>query len=335
MSLHFEILGLPGNDNALLVRIDSGQSLDRLLFDCGEGCLARLDFAEIMAIDHLFFSHFHLDHVAGFDSFFRCVFNREAKPNWIWGPPGSSGILQHRFMGFLWNLVKDDPGVWRVGDIYPDQVEISRFLTREGFAIRHDEGSRPLGGALVDDPDYTVEVRTLDHRTPSLGYLVREKPRLNVDVSRLAQMGLRPGPWLKTLKQATAAEGEVTIDGQVHSLAALRSALLIETPGESIAYLTDFRRDDPTRVMLIEWLAGCTTMVCESQYRHEDVELARENFHLTSVQAAEVAAWAKVGELVLFHLSSRYTPPEWAGLLRDAQAVFPATRFAQQWPVFS
>jgi ribonuclease Z len=332
MSLDFEILGRPGDDNALLVRIDSGQSVERLLFDCGEGCVTQLPFAEVMAIDHLFFSHFHLDHVAGFDSFFRATFNRDTKPNRIWGPPGSGALLQHRFMGFLWNLVKNDPGVWLVGDVFPDRVQVSRFAVRECFEVRHDEGNSPLGRFLVDHPVYSVEVRALDHRTPSLAYLVREKPRVNVDVSRLPNLGLRPGPWLKTLKTSTG-EGELVIEGQSYSLSALRSALLTETRGESIAYLTDFRMDDATRDMLAKWLAGCTTVVCESQYRHDDVTLATENYHLTSVQAAAMAGEAGVGQLVLFHLSARYTAPEWALLLREAQAVFPATRFPSGWKI--
>lgn len=104
MSISFRILGKAGRDNALFVQVDSGQAVERLLFDCGDGCVSELPFADIQAIDHLFFSHLHMDHVGGFDSFFRCTFNRETKPNRIWGPPDTARILQHRFQGFLWNL---------------------------------------------------------------------------------------------------------------------------------------------------------------------------------------------------------------------------------------
>ncbi|MEK6237422.1 MAG: hypothetical protein N2C14_22145 [Planctomycetales bacterium] len=76
MSVAFEILGKPGRDNAALFRVNTGQSLSRLLFDCGEGCLSSLSVGEIQAIDDLFFSHFHMDHVCGFDSFSRHNFGR-------------------------------------------------------------------------------------------------------------------------------------------------------------------------------------------------------------------------------------------------------------------
>ena len=52
---------------ALYVEINSGQSIHRLIFDCGEACLRDLPVPHIQAIEGLFFSHFHIDHVAGFD----------------------------------------------------------------------------------------------------------------------------------------------------------------------------------------------------------------------------------------------------------------------------
>ena len=88
MAIRFKVLGGAGQDNALWVEVDSGQGIRRLLFDCGEGCLSGLAFADVQATDHLFFSHFHMDHVSGFDSFFRANFNREDRANRIWGPPG-------------------------------------------------------------------------------------------------------------------------------------------------------------------------------------------------------------------------------------------------------
>jgi ribonuclease Z len=50
MSISFRILGKAGGDNALLVQLDSGQAIQRLLFDCGEGCLSELALAAILAL---------------------------------------------------------------------------------------------------------------------------------------------------------------------------------------------------------------------------------------------------------------------------------------------
>src|SRR5207248_527409 len=137
-----QVLGEPGRDNALWVRIDAGQSLSRLLFDCGEGCLSGLPLAEVQQVDHLLFSHLHMDHVAGFDSFFRLTHDRTAKPNHLWGPAGTAAVLHHRLRGFLWNLVEGRTATWLAHDLLPGRVASRRFELAEAFAVAHDEGTR-------------------------------------------------------------------------------------------------------------------------------------------------------------------------------------------------
>ena len=331
MSISFRILGTAGGDNALLVQIDSGQTVERLLFDCGEGCLTEIPFADIQAIDHLFFSHLHMDHVSGFDSFFRCTFNRETKPNRIWGPPETARILQHRFQGFLWNLHGEMSASWRVSDVHPGQIHTARFEVSEAFAVAHDEGAQPYDRTLCEGAGFVVEALTMEHRTPTLAYIVREKPRRNIDTSRLASLGLRPGPWLKELKESPGSSDTVVVDGMTRSKEELRSLLLVETPGDSIAYLTDFLLDEPAMERLADALRGCRVMVCEGQYRHADLDLARKHFHMTTVLSATVAKRAQVEELVLFHVSSRYEREAWLEMLGEARQVFPNVHYPPHW----
>ncbi len=331
MSITFRILGRAGGDNALLVQIDSGQAVERLLFDCGDGCLTELSFADIQAIDHLFFSHLHMDHVGGFDSYFRCSFNRDTKPNRIWGPPETARVLQHRFQGFTWNLHEQMSATWRVSDVYPQQIHTTRFELREAFAVAHDDGAQPSERTVHDGAGFIVEAITMDHRTPSLAYVVREKARRNIDTSRMASLGLRPGPWLKQLKVSPSSSASVEIEGVTHSLDELTKVLVIETPGESIAYLTDFLLDEPAMQRLSDSVRGCRTIICEAQYRHADLELARKNCHMTTVLSATLAQRTQAGELVIFHLSDRYKQAEWVEMLREARQVFPNAHYPAQW----
>lgn len=329
MPLSFDVLGGPGQDNALYVRIDTGQAVHRLLFDCGEGVLAALDFSEVLQIDQLFFSHLHMDHVAGFDSFFRATFDRTARPNRVLGPEHTARILHHRFRGYLWNLIDGEPGSWLVSDLFPDRIATTRFELGEAFEVAHPEPDVPFAGVVLDDPAFRVEALLMDHGTPSVAYVVREGPRLNIDAARLPALGLRPGAWLKQLKEQES--GPIEVDGVTRSAEDLRRALLVQTPGEAVAYLTDFLMDEAAMARLAPAVAGCKVVVCESQYRAADEELARRNHHMTCVQAAELARRAGVGELVLFHLSGRYTADEWRAMLPEARAVFAATRFPAQW----
>ena len=327
MTISSRVLGDPGQDNALLVVVDNGQAVSRLLFDCGEACLNTVPFTEVRTIDHLCFSHLHLDHIAGFDSFFRCTYDRTDRPNHIWGPHRTAEILHHRFQGFLWNLVGDRQVAWHVHDLHPDRAESWRFELAEGFASRHPEENVALAG-----PGYTVDSLLMDHRTPSVAYIVRETPRLNVDSARLAALGLRPGPWLQRVR-GSLADGEegIVVEGTVRRVRELQEALLVVTPGDSVAYLTDFLLDEAARERLTPALKGVGTVVCESQYRHADFDLARKNYHMTATQVAALAARAEVGRLVLFHLSDRYRPDEWSELLAEAQTVFPNTAFPEHW----
>ncbi len=331
MSIEFRILGDPGLDNALWVLVNSGQSITRILFDCGEGCLSGLPVSEVQAFDHLFFSHLHMDHVAGFDSLFRCTFDRDSRPNTVWGPPGTARILQNRFRGFVWNLHEGLRGSWSVNDIHPDRIERASFKLSEAFEVFHDEGSSPRKGPILDHQDFNLEALAMDHGTPSLAFLLREKPRLNIDKEKLAKLGLPPGPWLNRVKDSSSEEDALDIEGRLLSLSDLREKLLVESPGDSLAYLTDFILDGPALERLSVFLRGCGTIVCEAQYRHEDLELARRNYHLTGRQAGEIAARAGAERLVVFHISERYQPDERQALLEEARSVFPPGEYPEHW----
>lgn len=335
MSIEFQVLGGAGRDNAVFARVNTGQAIHRLLFDCGEGCVGELPVAEAQAIDHLLFSHLHMDHVGGFDTLFRQTFFRERAVQ-AWGPPETRRILGHRVQGFMWNLYDGGVGVWEANDILPGGIARSRFREDEAFAIAHPaplaEGERLPPPLAIATPTYTVEALTMDHLTPSLAYILRERPRLNVAPDRMAALGLRPGPWLKQLKDAQPDEPPTLQIGETtHELAELRAALLVATPGDSLAYCTDFLLDEAAMQRLAPALAGCQTLVCESQYARADADLAARNHHMTSAQAAELARRAGVGQLLLFHLSDRYRHDAWRTLLAEAQAIFPNTHLPARW----
>jgi ribonuclease Z len=335
MSLSLQVLGAPGRDNALFVKVDTGQHVSRLLFDCGDGCPHAVPFGDLLAVDHLFFSHLHMDHVAGFDLFFRANHNRDAKPNHVWGPPGTAEILQHRFRGFQWNLVADsDPVSWFVHDVHPGRVASTRFELREAFAVAHPAGVRAWNGTLTAGEGFAVEGHLMDHGTPSVAYVVREPSRVNVDTAKMAAKGFAPGPWVKRLRGPAAGPGDtVTVGGQAHPLADLQRDLIVTTAGESAAYLTDFRTDAGAVGCLAGKLRGVGVVVCECQYRVADRDLAERNKHMAADEVAALAARAGVGKLVLFHLSDRYQPPEWRELLGEVRAVFPNTAFPDGWRV--
>lgn len=326
--LRTRVLGRPAEDNALWVVADSGQGQTRLLLDCGAHVLDTLPFAEVQATDHLLLSHLHMDHVGGFDDFFRATFDRPA-PTHAWGPPGTARILGHRFQGFWWNHAPELRGQWFVHDVHDAHVQSFRFEAHEAFAVAHDAGTRAHDGTILTTPEVSVQAVPLEHHGRSLGFILREPDRKRVNPAALAGLGLRPGPWLAALKGG--ATGKIDVNGQPHDAAALRATLMEREGGESLAYLTDFLLDDAQQARLAPLLRGVQTLYAEAQYTPEDHALATRHQHTTVTQVASLAHAAGLPALTLLHLSRRYRSEQWPDMLSAAQAIHPAARFPDGW----
>ncbi|MBZ9713104.1 MBL fold metallo-hydrolase [Deinococcus multiflagellatus] len=326
--LHISVLGRPAADNALLVTAESGQGRTRLLLDCGAGTADTLPLGVVQDIRHLCLSHLHMDHISGFDAFFRATFDRPGE-NHIWGPPGSARILQHRFQGFWWNHAPELRGTWLVHEVWPERVETVRFEAHEAFAVPHPMGHAPQTGLLLTTPELSVWALTLSHHGASLGFRLQEPERVNIDASRLRALGLTGGPWLAALK--ASATGMLDTPAGPRDADELRATLLRREPGQSAAYLTDFLLDDEAVTQLTPWLAGVDTLYAEAQYLPEDAALAARHHHTTVDQVAQLAAGSGVGRLRLLHLSRRYPADRWPEFLEVARQQFAPTAFPDEW----
>lgn len=327
--LRTQVLGQIGWDNALLVTADNGQGLTRLLLDCGGQTLDAVPLGEIQQIDHLLFSHLHMDHVAGFDAFFRVNFERTNKENHIWGPPGTAKIIGHRFQGYWWNHAPDIQGTWFVHDVSAHTIQTFRFEAQEAFAVAHDLGREAHSGVIWQTPQVSVEVLPLQHQGLSLGYVLREPARVNVNMAALGQLGLKGGPWLAQLK--AGARGMLDVNGVQYDTEELRAQLLQQDLGQSAAYLTDFLLDEAELQRLAPLLSGVQQLYLEAQYAPEDTELAAKNHHTTALQGAALAKRSGAQKLTLLHLSRRYQPAQWREMLQAARTVFPAAQFPEGW----
>lgn len=328
--LTYRVLGNPGEDNALFVRIDGGKRISRLLFDCGESCAASLGMDELLGLDAVFFSHLHMDHVAGFDTYVRARYG-QPKANHLYGPVGTGRILQHRLQGYLWNLAAVESSSWWIHDVKGALLHSVRLSGTDHFSEVMECKTTLRSGPLLDHPDFTVEEIQLDHRTTSLGFKLQQKPRTNINPEALAALSLSPGPWLKRLTEETTSEDSTTVLAQHRTVAELRALLLEVTLGKSIAYLTDFRLWPETLEALGKFLQGSDVILCETQYLSQDAALAEKHYHLTAMQAAQIARVAGAKRLELIHQSSRYLPTQLPQFLEEARSIFPETYFPSAW----
>jgi len=332
MSFIYQILGKPGYDNALFLQINSGGRFYRLLFDCGENVLETLDNSHVKNIDFLFLSHLHIDHISGFDYFFRRNYDRE-KPVQIFGPPQTIEIIHNRLRGFIWNWVDGSPGEWIINEISGNKLTTSKFLTKEAFAYKENTEKKLNSMIIFENEDFIIETVLLNHSIPSAAYRVSEKPYFNINEDALSNLDLPRGAWLERLRNLNYENGEVIeLKNRKYSFNELKKILLYQKERDSITYLTDFVFDENAKTKAVELMRKCKIAVCECEYSNKDYEHAIKNFHLTAGQAADLTKKAEVEKLFLFHISDRYKiKDDYPQILQEARAIFPDTYFPAEW----
>ncbi len=332
MSIKYQILGASFNDNALYCVVDSGKKQTHLLFDCGEETLSGLRTSEIQKIDHLFLSHLHLDHVAGLDRFIRVNYDRSEKPVHVWGPAHSVSKIFNRLNSFTWNLMAGIRSTWFLHEVQASMVRVFRVEAEESFEVLHQVEEKPFNQLLVENEQFVVEAVLLDHKIPVLGFKVTEKQRLNIDPQKLAELNLTAGPWLAKVKDLKIdGKQKINLGNQSFTIEELRKRLFVQKAGDSLAYFTDFHFSSAEADLIAKYLKKCKTLICESQYLQKDVELARQNFHLTAAMAANLALRSDVQRLVLFHFSKRYKQLGCLPFLEEAKEIFSSTILPDGW----
>jgi ribonuclease Z len=75
-----------------------------ILFDLGD--ISSLSARELLRITHVFISHRHMDHFAGFDHLLRANLHRPKTLRLV-GPPGLIDGVEAKLNAYLWNLLDE------------------------------------------------------------------------------------------------------------------------------------------------------------------------------------------------------------------------------------
>jgi ribonuclease Z len=332
MSLQSQILGSPGQDNALLVRLDTGQSSFDFLIDCGEVAIGKLGKSRVQGLYGLFLSHAHMDHICGFDSLFRFVFSRPT-PFHIYGPAGTIALMHCRFRGFLWNLVAQCRGIMIVHEVKDDVLHSAKFLCSEGFANIHPLPETPFTGILVSHTDFEVHSVVFDHKTDCLAFSFHERAKSHIDLAKMAALGLKPGKWCSQVKRLDLPpETPISLeDGRSVLLKQLKEDLLDWHPGYKITYVTDVGLTPENEKKLRALAEFSDELVIECTYKDTEIQLAMDHYHLTVSQSAGIAKNAGVKKLILFHFSDRYSKKDRLEMLATARTIHPNVFLPEQW----
>jgi ribonuclease Z len=270
----------------------------RFMVDCGEGTQRQLLQSGLgfKRLNTILLTHGHLDHILGLGGLISTMARWEATESvTIYG----GGWALDRVAELIFGVVLR-------GARTPLQIDLINV--------------KP--GILLEDDHFTVSSFPVTHRGPScFGYAFEEKARRPFLVAHAQRLGVPAGPERRRLVRG---ETITLTDGQlVHP----DDVLGAPVAGAKLVVVGDASRVTD----LVQAAAEADALVIEATYVEEEQDLALQYGHLTAGQAAWLAREAAVEQLILTHISRRYTDRV---VLREAQRIFPNTVTARDFDRF-
>ncbi|MVZ61693.1 ribonuclease Z [Sphingobacterium humi] len=259
------------------------------LIDCGEGTQMQLSRYGIKSnrIGHVFISHLHGDHYLGLIGLLSSMHLVGRKSDLhLYGPAPLEEILELHF--------KHSETQIRYKIIFHPTNALQEEVIYESRMLQ-------------------VTSFPLVHRIPCTGFRFQEgKRNATLIPERLEALNI-PKPYFSAIKR-----GIDYVDAEGNLIPA--AELTYPAPASrAYAYCSDTVRS-PIYLKAIE---GVDLLYHESTFLHEMLDRAKETFHTTCLEAAEIAREVQAKKLLLGHYSARYKIL--SPLLEEAQAIFPDT----------
>jgi ribonuclease Z len=264
---------------------------EMMLFDCGEGTQRQMMRARtgMMRLNYIFLTHLHADHILGVPGLLETMaFQGREEPLTIAGPARTIDLVE-KFSSICY---------------FSRDFEVRAVELEPGDVVRMD--------------GYQVEAVETYHSVPSIGYCLKEDERLGrFNREAAIALGVLPGPLFGKLQHGQ----EVLVDGKAVRPDQVMGA---PRPGRKIVYTGDTR---PCRTVEVA-SRGADLLIHDCALSDDMADWARETKHSTAGEAAQLARRAGVRQLVLTHISSRYSE-DISPLLKDARSVFEKTLIAE------
>ncbi|SRR5690606_25074829 len=264
------------------------------LIDCGEGTQMQLLRYGIKGsrISHIFISHLHGDHYLGLVGLLSSqhLVGRQSELH-LYGPSALKEILDLQFKHSDTRLRY--PLIFHPTNAYRQEV-------------------------IFENTQLQVTSFPLQHRIACTGFRFDEKPRsASLKKEEVERLNI-PVPYRRLLKRGI---DYVADDGTVYSAKDLTYA---PPQPRSYAYCSD-------TVMNADYLGairGVDLLYHEATFLHDRIERAKETFHTTSLEAAQVAQAVNAKKLLLGHFSARYKDLQ--PLLDESRTIFPPTELSEE-----
>ena len=262
---------------------------ETMLFDCGEGTQRQLIYAKIspMKISKIFITHYHGDHILGMPGLLQSMNFRGRETKLTIYGPKGLDNLQQAIS----NLGFPD------FDFPLEWIEID-------------------SGTVIENEEYIIKAQRVKHNTLTLAYSVEELKKPRFLRQKAIDLGVPVGPKFGKLHSGESVE----VNGEI-----IKPEQVLGPPrkGHKITYSGDTMPCEE----IINFAKDSTILIHESTYKAEDKDKADLHAHSTSVDAANIALNSNSKELILTHISTRYTEVD--DLLKEAQEIFKNTKIAK------
>lgn len=264
------------------------------MIDCGEGAQLQLRRSKLKftRLNHIFISHLHGDHCFGLMGLIS-----------TFGLLGRTATLHIYAHEELERLL---------------QPQLEFFCKGMTYEVKFHHIDPTKAEMIYEDRSVSITTIPLRHRIPSCGFLFQEKKTPNHIIRDMIDFYQIPVFELNRIKNGAdyvCPDGTIVPNGRLTTPSA--------NP-RSYAYCSDtlYQRS------ILPQIKGVDLLFHEATFMHEDAARAKETFHTTTLQAAEIARDAEVKQLVIGHFSARYENEEL--LLEETQSLFPNTLLAKE-----
>ena len=273
---------------------------NHFLIDCGEGTQRQMRKYKVgfSKINHIFISHLHGDHFYGLVGLLSTygILSREKEMH-IFGPKGiKAATLQ--------------------------MLKISESHAK--FSMIFHELSSKKSELIYEDEKVTVHTIPLTHRVYTNGYLFKEKEKPR----KLNMLNINGYPEIDKADYLNIKAGR---DIQLASGEVISNSSITIAPSKSLSFA--FCSDTSYKPNIVPIIKNVDLLYHEATFLADRQELAKKTKHSTSVEAAQIAKEANVGQLVIGHYSGRY--PDTSLFQKEAESVFKNVSLARPGVIFT
>lgn len=197
---------------------------------------------------------------------------------------------------------------------------IDNIFLAFGDTTEYEIEVKEVSGKFLETKDFLIEAEEMTHGPRCNAYSFIVKGRTRIDKKKIKKLKIKEGKHLSDLKE----KGYMIYNGKKY--AALN--LLFTEPGKKISFVMDTSMNN----RIVPFVKNADLLVCEAGFGEELSKKAEEYMHLTSTQAGDIAKKAKIKELVLTHISERYSKNSKI-LLEQAKKQFKNTSLASDLDV--